>query len=227
MTNKKRKRTGRSGKPGNPKRRKTTGVIRTLVAHVEPKYFDLTSLANSVGAGGTLFPLSLVPQGDSQSTRVGDFIQPLRMLFNFTLYTVNSDIVTTIRLVFFRWVPSTALVFPLLANILESPVSGNVLSHYNFQTQDNYQILAERQYQASGITVAPTTHSNFGATGMEIPLGVNTELEYTIGATTASNHLYLLAISDSALTPFPLLNFVHRLYYEDVMKIGGPSGMPK
>jgi len=222
----KRKRNADAGKPGGRKR-KATNVIRTLISHVEPKYFDITSLANSVGAGGTIFPLSPVPQGAAQSDRVGDFIQPRKWMFNYTLYTVNSDIVTTVRMIFFRWVPTTALIFPVLANILESPVSGNVLSHYNFQTQDNYEVLWERQFQCSGITVAPTVNSNFGATGMVVPLRSNSEIEFTLGATTGANQLFLLVLSDSALTPFPILNFVSRLYFEDTIKAGAPSGMPK
>jgi len=184
----------------------------------EPKYIDLTSLANSVGAGATLFPLGLIPQGATQNERVGDFVKIRKMVFNFTLYTVNADIVTTVRLIFFRWRLSTALSFPLLANILETPVSGNILSHFNFQLQDNYTVLWEKQFQAAGIPAAPTVSSNFGATGLEIPLGSNPEIEFTLGATTGTNLLYLLAISDSALAPFPLLNFVNRIYYEDTIR---------
>jgi hypothetical protein len=139
-------------------------------------------------------------------------------MFNFTLYTVNSDIVTTIRLIFFRWVPNDVLLSPLIANILEAPVSSNVLSHFNFQLQDNYSVLYERQFQASGITVAPTVNSNFGATGLNIPLGINTVIEKTLANSLGTNELYLLAVSDSALTPFPLLNFSSRLYYEDTVR---------
>jgi hypothetical protein len=148
-------------------------------------------------------------------------------MFNFSLYTVNSDIVTTVRLIFFRWIPSTALIAPVVASILEAPSAANVLSHFNFQLQDNFKILHERQFQASGITVAPTVASNFGSTGFRVTLRDNPEIEFTQTATTGTNHLYLLAISDSAVTPFPILNFSTRLYYEDTIKVDSPSGMVK
>jgi len=74
-----------------------------LMKLIEPKYFDTLSLANSIGSGGTIFGLSLIPQGATQSERVGDFAQPLRLILNYSLYVVNSDIVTTVRLIFFRW----------------------------------------------------------------------------------------------------------------------------
>lgn len=216
-----------AGKKPKGRRNRSNGVVTTMAKHVEPKYLDTLSLANSIGAGATLFPLSLVPQGDSQSTRVGDFIQPLRLLFNYSLYCVNSDIVTTVRLIFFTWTPDTALVIPTVANILQAPSSANVLSHFNFQTQDNFHILWDRQFQASGIPAAPTVNSNFGATGMSVPLRGKREIEFTPANTTGTNQMYLLALSDSSLTPFPILNFAARLYYEDTIKLGRPATMVK
>jgi hypothetical protein len=139
-------RGGRQNRPTQKRPKHKANLIGQLIRHVEPKYLDVLSLANNIGAGATLFPLSLVPQGDQQLQRVGDFIQPLKLVFNYSLYTVNSDIVTTVRLFFFRWLPSTALSTPVVANLLESPSSANVLSHFNFQTQDNYRILWEKQY---------------------------------------------------------------------------------
>jgi hypothetical protein len=196
---------------------KKTTVPKILRSLVEPKYFDTLSTANSIGSGGTIFPLTGIPQGDSQSSRVGDFINPLSMIFNFTLYTVNSDIVTTIRLIWFKWKPSTATTTITVASILEAPASSNVLSHFNFQLQQQFTVLHERQFQASGITTAPTVSSNFGATGMPIPIG-SSDLEFSLGSVNGTNQFFLLAISDSALTPFPVLSFSNRLYYEDTIK---------
>jgi len=189
-----------------------------LVRMTEPKYLDTLSIANSIGSGGTLFQLTTIPQGDGQSTRVGDFSKIRKLLFNFTLYIVNSDIITTVRLIFFRWVVSTAISSPSIANILEAPASSNVLSHFNFQLQDNYHVLWEKQFQGSGITTSPTDNSNFGATGLQIPLGSSPEIEFALGAASGTNHLYLLAVSDSALAPFPLLNFSSRVYFEDTFR---------
>jgi hypothetical protein len=180
------------------------------------KYLDTLSIANSVGAGGTLFQLSTIQQGVGQSQRLGDFAQPMKLLFNFSLYTVNSDIVTTIRLIFFRWVPSTTLIVPVVGDILEAAASSNVLSHLNFQLQKNYVVLWDKQFQASGIAAAPTVNSNFGGTGVVIPIGQGRSgIDFTLASSFGINHVYLLAISDSALTPFPILNFSSRLYYED------------
>jgi len=44
-------------------------------------------------------------------------------------------------------------------------------------------------------------------------------MEYSLGSVNGTNQFFLLAISDSALTPFPILNFSNRLYYEDTVKV--------
>jgi len=215
MLNSNHKRARAPGKPRNRQKRPKLGS--ELIKLIEPKYFDTLSLANSIGSGGTIFGLSVIPQGVTQSERIGDFAQPLRLILNYSLYVVNSDIVTTVRLIFFRWHIHSAFGAPNIVNLLEAPASSNVLSHLNFQYQNDFEILWDRQFQASGITTAPTVNSNFGGTGLNIPLGAHQEIEFALGATTATDHLYLLAISDSALTPFPILNFSTRLYYGDTV----------
>jgi len=190
-----------------------------LIKQIEPKYFDFLSLANSVGAGATLFALGGIPQGNTQSERIGDFVRVTKLVLNYSLYIVNSDIVTTIRIILFRWIPATQLVLPVVGDILEAPSSSNVLSHFNFQTQDNYEVLWEKQFRASGTTTAPTVNSNFGATGLTLPVGKFPNQEYNLGGVFGTGQLYFLAISDSALTPFPIWNFSLRTYYEDTIRV--------
>jgi len=200
-------------------KRKKQKLSVSLIDKVEVKYFDVLSLANSIGAGSTLFPLCQVPQGATQSERVGDFILPRKLLFNFTLYTVNSDIVTTLRMIFFRWVPSTGLSVPVVADILQSPAASNVLSHFNFNLQDNYEILLDWQIDQAGVPAAPTVTSNIGRTGMSIKLGSKREIEFALGSSSGmTNQIYLMMLSDSSVTPFPILNFSTRLYFEDTIR---------
>lgn len=194
------------------------GARQSIIKSIELKYFDINSIANSIGAGATLFPIDAIPQGVGQSSRVSDFVSTRKVILNYSLYCVNSDIVTTIRIILFRWLPSTSLAFPLVADILESPVSINTLSHYNYQRQAEYDILWERQFRAAGIPTAPTTTSNYGQTGLELPVGRFPDQEFSLGATTGTGQLFFLAISDSALTPFPIWNFSVRTYYEDVVR---------
>jgi len=201
---------GRNNQPGR---------IRSIVAAIEKKYFDYLSLANSIGAGSTIFPIQQIPQGNGQSQRVGDFVSICKMIFNFTFYCVNSDIVTTTRLILFRWIPNTGSVTPTVALILEAPSSSNVLSHFNFENQMSYEILWDRTIRSAGIPASPTSTSNVGGTNIILPLGKNRDQQFDLGSTTgASGQMYLMAISDSSLTPFGLLNFSMRTYFEDTVR---------
>jgi len=191
---------------------------KSMVRRAELKYFDVLSLANNIGAGATIFSVDPVPVGAGQSQRVGDFISTKRIVLNYSLYCVNSDIVTSIRIILFRWRVSTAISAPVLNQILESPSSANVLSHFNFEFQDNYDVLWDHQFRASGIPTAPTDKSNFGQTGLVLPVGRFCDQEFSIGTTTGTNQLFFLAISDSSLTPFPIWNFSVRTYYEDTIR---------
>jgi len=194
----------------------TTG--KSMVRRAELKYFDVLSLANNIGAGATIFSIDAVPQGVGQSQRIGDFISTKKIILNYSLYCVNSDIVTTIRIILFRWRPSTALVNPLVGSILEAPSSANALSHFNYQIQDNYDVLWEHQFRASGIPTAPNTSSNFGQTGLSLPVGRYGDQEFSLANTVGTNQLFFLALSDSSLTPFPIWNFSVRTYYEDTIR---------
>jgi hypothetical protein len=205
-------------KGGHNKKGKRGAPVRSVIKSIEPKYFDFLSLANSIGAGATLFGVGGVPQGSAQSNRIGDFISVRRLYLNYSLYIANADIVTTVRIILFRWIPNSGLLLPTVAALLEAPSSSNVLSHYNFQNQQNYEVMWEKQFRAVGTATNPTTASNFGATGLSLPVGRNPDQEYGLGATSGSNQLFFLAISDSALTPFPIWNYSLRTYYEDTIR---------
>jgi len=189
-----------------------------VISRTEPKFFDQISLANSIGAGATIFPFSGVPQGVSQSQRVGDFIHVRALLLNYSLYIVNADIVTSVVIILFRWIPNTISLPPAVALLLQNPSSANCLSQYNFSNQQNYQILWQRQFRGSGIVTSPTTMSNFGQRGLRMPIRKGFDQEFAPGNVDGTNQLFWLCISDSSLTPFPILNFDSRIYYEDTIR---------
>jgi len=203
-----------------------TGIVHRSMSGIEPKYYDVLSLANNIGAGATLFLLSTIAQGTGQSQRTGDFVRVLRIIHNFNLYCFNSDICTTTRLIFFQWIPSTASFVPLVASILEAPASSNVYSHLNFQIQSNYRVLKDTSYRQAGTATAPTDTSVMGLTGESIPIGPNPEIEFGLGVTSGTCHYFVLAISDSVVAPFPQYSFSIRIYYEDVER-ASPHRMVK
>jgi len=171
---------------------------------VETKHTDVLSLGKSYGSGVSIFLVDNIPYGVSQSHHIGDFVSICKINLNYLIYIVNSDIVTTIILALFRWVPDTLLLLVVVGDIMESRASAHTLSHYNFRLQENYEVLWEKHFQQS-ISTAPTESSNVGTTGLIIPVGKHPDL-VQLGSNSGSNQLYFLAISDSILKPYPDYN---------------------
>jgi len=147
-----------------------------------------------------------IPHGVSQFHYIGDFVSICKINLNYIIYIVNPDILTTLILAIFRWVPDNLLQIVVVGDILESRASAHTLSHYNFRLQENYEVLWEKHFQQS-IPTAPTDCSNVGTTGLIIPVGKHPDL-VQLGSKSGSNQLYFLAISDSILKPYPDLLLV-------------------
>jgi hypothetical protein len=198
-------------------RHKPPGRMRVVKSPIKAvtKWLDITSLANSIGSGATLQNLGLIPQGDQQNQRIADFARLRKIFYNYSMYIANADIVTTVETKFYKWIVNTALATPLIANLLQNPAAANSLSHENFEYQQNYRLLWQRRYRAVGTATNPTTAANFGRNNQRIKIGGDPVQKFNPTSTGGSNQLYIMNISDSALTPFPILNYVVRVYFED------------
>jgi len=192
-------------------------VKGSQVTHVIPKYIDFSTFDQSVTGGGTFYLLSVIPQGSGTSQRVANTIRMRRLYLNLSIYLTNTDIVTTSRVILFRWIENTASATPTVGAILENPSSTQVFSHFDFENQQNYEVIWDKVFHQSGGATTPSSTSNMGFFNLSIPLKKNPCVNYNAGATTGTNTLYMLTISDSSLTPFPLISFNLRVYYDDIV----------
>lgn len=175
------------------------------------KYYDI-QVVGSVVALASYNILSTIPQGVAQSQRVGDKVRLVRASIHLNISTANSDVFNTVRLIWFRWIPNTASLTPGSGSILENPTTQGVLSHYNYEGRKEYQILKDELLSMTGTGTNPTVNSNI-VQRFNIPL--NFDVVYNVSATTGTCHLYCLNMSDSAVTPYPELNYWCRLWYLD------------
>jgi hypothetical protein len=143
-------------------------VKAMLNQNIMIKYLDSGLLNQNVTAGGAVSALVNVPQGDTQSQRVGDVIFMSRMEFTFSLEMANADIYATSRIIIFQWFPNT---IPTVASVLESPGSLFCYSNYNFQNKDLYSIHFDKMYHQSGTATAPTESTNVGVKQMRVRIG--------------------------------------------------------
>jgi len=186
-----------------------------MLREQEVKIFDVNVSATSVGAGATLIPLSNMAQGVGRSQRVGDSASLIGLNMTYEIVQLNADIYSDTRVIIFQWFPNTALLVPVLADILQNTAAIGLYSQYNWENRDQYRILYDRLHSQSGLATAPTSTSNESVLNRRV--GVQRKLmEFAIASTTGSNQLYVLWISDSSIAPFPIINFTSRVKFTDL-----------
>ena len=179
----------------------------------ESKFFDLT-VNTSPSTTGSISRLSGVPQGVGATQREGDALSLTHVILNYKLVTQNSDIFTTTRLIVFQWKINDNLAVPTLGSILQG--ASSTTNMYNWQDSANYIVMWDKTFFQSGITTAPTDSGLQGETGCVIPITtIRRKITFNAGATSGTNHLYLLTLSDSIIAPFPTLEAQFRIVYLD------------
>lgn len=188
-------------------------MIRTVTSYA-PKHFDVNISAQNQSSGGNIGSLSLIPQGAAQSDRIADSIIAHSFHMRWTISTQNADVFNNIRVIVFVWKPSTALFTPVLATILPDTAAVGYQSNLSYPNRDQYHVLFDRTFAMSGTATNPTPTGNYHFEGHH-PDFKNMRMEFTPGATTGTNQIFLLSISDSAVVPFPVATYVTRIVYRD------------
>jgi len=179
---------------------------------------------NTTTTFGNLLTMTTgIPQGAGQAARTGDTIWLTRLIFhlalqyNFSSTVLAQDFVQTIRMTVLQWIPNSALVAVTPASIFQNVTSTSVFSLFDFELKDNYRVLKDEFITVSGFydsTTAfalPNSHS-LRIMSYDIPLN-NCRVDYSPGATTAANHLYIAFTCDAVTGPSPLIELVGRTYY--------------
>jgi hypothetical protein len=176
------------------------------------KFVDLAQLVSPSNIGSILSGICPIPPGTSASQRTGDTVYWQKLYINYTVATQNVDIFNLVRLIIFQWHPNSALVVPIVTDILQL---ANIYSMYDWQFANQSTILYDRVHCMSGIAGAPCDSGFQGSFG-SVSIGQAVKkAEFAPGLTLGSEQLYILVISDSLLVPFPFLNIQTRVIYTD------------
>jgi len=209
MDNRKRKYSARSNskpysKPAS--KAEVKQMIKSVMqAEVEDKYFLFNSLPTAVDFNGTTQDLLLVPQGITDSTRIGDEIRLTSI--SLELQVIGVDATNLMRVIIFKWRPSTvasvAAILPFALASANAP-----LSPYSRDRSVDYKVYFDR-------TFALSTATNVSQVVKFHNIPVKGLCQYQSGTTTGTNHLYLLVISDSGAAPNPSINYMTRVNFTD------------
>jgi len=177
-------------------------------------YFDSTPTTATVTTTPAVVSLFAPAQGTAATQRTTDTVYLDKMYLNYLVSMTNADFYSSIRMIIFQWIPNNTLIVPTAFEILQTVVN-NVYSFYDWQYSNQYRILYDKIHFLTGSATQPTTGSSQGYLG-EIDLSkALKKVEFATGATTASNTIYALYMSDSALAPSPAISFVARITFSN------------
>lgn len=177
------------------------------------KYVDTQLVPSNVSTTSQQFTISSITQGASQGSRVGDTVFLHRLELRLTVTTANADVFNRVRFIIFMWRQDSGYLTPGSSSIVESATTFGINSPYNFDGRKHYKILYDRIFNLSGTSTNPTPNSQI-VLSESWPLRERTD--FNPGVISGTNTMWCQLFSDSAITPFPVMSFVARLYYTDV-----------
>jgi len=215
---------GRGGRGGRGKRKKTkqeqivlqevnNALHRQQIKSRVIKYFD-TFLNNQSSTSTVGYSdITVVPQGVAQSQRVADTIWVQRIEIRGSMVLANADGYGIMRWGVFIFKQNTASITPGSGTVWESAATYSVYSPYNFEGREYITMLIDRAENLIGSSTVYTDRTQIVI--MEQLNRLNHRVDFELGLTTGSGHIYFVNVSDSAVVPHPTYFMEFRVWYYD------------
>jgi len=189
-------------------------VKKTINNNVETKYL-ITRLNDFVYTTQYFKNLTLVPQGLTDSDRVGDKLKMVSLKYKMNVQRRSGN---QIRIIFFQWKTNTAVYNPSVSNpqdlILGPGVNGTQADICSFPIWDRkseYTILKDISYQWDDISERDI-HYFSGSLNLK---KISRNLKFDSGSLNAMNHIYVMTVGNGASVPVMNHSSVFRLTYKD------------
>lgn len=187
-------------------------VKAVINKNIETKYYDGTIISQGVDWNGVVFgPITDIPQGDTDSNRIGDKVNLKSLRMRFTIQW--ADTINLMRIVVFQWIP-TSLTLPSVADIFPASNLGNFFSpllNYVWDDKSQRIILYDKVFR-----MVSNNDSGFTVHKKKVSLKfAKKKVNFIAGSNDGYNHLFILAISDSGAAAHPNLQLVRRVTYKD------------
>jgi hypothetical protein len=188
--------------------------IKALARRIQKETSELkfwTVIDNTYSAisyNGTDFfqALTLVPQGDTDSSRDGDrlYLHEIRMRMN---VKINTTTPVFFRVIIFQWFPNTV---PQYNSILidQHNTANAATSDYQHDTRQMFNILYDKLVTLDTVAIP--------AVSIDVSLekGFRKKIQFATATTVGTNHVYVLAVSDVLAGGPQNIMFVKTTYYD-------------
>jgi hypothetical protein len=182
-------------------------IVKSLLKEVqELKIFVTQGTSVATDYTGAVYDMSAVTQGDTDVSRDGDRIQIAELSFKWT--AVVGDAYNLVRCILFQWIPDSAVGTPPVTNVIQTNGSINApLSYRSIDFVKDVYVLYDK-------TVYVQTYHPVEVNSVVLRKFHDKQMQFT-GATSRTNGLFLLLISDSSAATHPAVNYYCTLRFTD------------
>jgi hypothetical protein len=160
-------------------------------------------------------------ESGSQGQRIGNtiFVKDLRFNYQVSLGvgTFGNDLENVVRVIIFQWIPDNNLESPIFGDIfIEAVGSYPYLAHYNPDTKRKYRVLYDRTHclsNTAGNKFTEVVHAVLKPPIQKLVL--DQDSTFGFGAILVSGSIWSIMISDSSITPNPVVDYSTVFYYTD------------
>jgi len=186
--------------------------VKKIVSNiVEHKHFERGIPNQSVSNVATITSMTNVTQGDTDSTRTGTQIVPVRIHFKGRI--VYADSTQVLRILIFVWNNNDEFQVPDADNILGPGPTGPIdcWSFYNTEQSDSYRMLYDHTFVGSAGTSDSRNPEWF-----EVKRKLYGKMKFNDNTTNfGSKKVYCLMISDSSSITHPYVYWNNQLEFTD------------
>jgi hypothetical protein len=182
-------------------KQQVANMLRSVKLSKTVKWLD-TNLVSSCSSSGTFTNVTSLATGNTNGTRVGTKILPLKLKFRIVM--VLADTTNVFRIIIFRWKMNNGSDAPSQSELLTlttDPMSNSVpLKPSRFKIIKDHTVVMDVSHTI-----------RFWETS--IPL--SGDITYDPSVNTGIDHLYVYVMSDSSAAPHPSFDYDCQLQYLD------------
>jgi hypothetical protein len=170
------------------------------------KFYDYFSGVLSVSTTAQFIDLVAPALGTGISQRVGAeiLVRNVRICGSW----VVGDPTQLARLVVFKWFPSNSSDVPSVSELTNATAADIVIGGWLQYEPSRFQILHDSRFKMDTLA-HPIKDFCF-------TVRMKSKLDFDTGATTGRNHIYMMYVTDSAVTPTPSIRYTVQAVFNDL-----------